>query len=65
MVSGYTTNAVSGVFRGVDDAPRGSSQHPAAIWEEHKAELQRLYMDERKPLREIIRIMTEKGFCAT
>ncbi|KEF63266.1 uncharacterized protein A1O9_01243 [Exophiala aquamarina CBS 119918] len=65
MTSSHTENAAPAVFRGVNDAPRGSAQHPAAVWEAHKAEIRRLYMNERKPLREIISIMAGKGFCAT
>lgn len=52
------------VFRGTQNAPRGSVQHPAHVWEFHKAEIQRLYMDQQKTLREVMTIMAQQGFCA-
>ncbi|KAI0129725.1 hypothetical protein BJ170DRAFT_285391 [Xylariales sp. AK1849] len=39
---------------------------PAAdVWESHKSQLQRLYLDEEKTLREIISIMQQRGFKAS
>lgn len=65
MSSTNPTNAASGVFRGLNEAPRGSPQHPAEVWEAHKDEIRRLYMDERRSLREIINMMSGNGFVAT
>lgn len=53
------------VFRAVDDVPRGSKQHPAEVWESHKAEIRRLYIDQQKTLREVTDIMAQRGFRAT
>ena len=60
-----TGRGTQSVFRAVEDVPRGAAQHPTEVWELHKAEIRRLYMEQQKTLREVIEIMDQRGFRAT
>jgi hypothetical protein len=51
------------VSSSVPDKFRG--HHPPGVWESHKSEIRRLYIDKAMPLREVRSIMREKGFVAT
>ncbi|CAJ2508282.1 Uu.00g094680.m01.CDS01 [Anthostomella pinea] len=42
-----------------------SQQHSTQVWESHKEEIRRLYIDENRPLKEVMAIMRQKGFRAT
>ncbi|KAJ8108080.1 hypothetical protein ONZ43_g6537 [Nemania bipapillata] len=42
-----------------------SQQHTAQVWESHKEEIRRLYLDENRPLKEVMAIMRQRGFRAT
>ncbi|KAH9909928.1 hypothetical protein F4778DRAFT_25133 [Xylariomycetidae sp. FL2044] len=42
-----------------------SQQHSAQVWDSHKEEIRRLYLDENKPLKEVMATMRQRGFRAT
>lgn len=50
---------------------RPLSRHPRScyepqVWEEHKDVIKQLYLDERRPLRDVMTVMAQKhGFQAT
>ncbi|KAH8894332.1 hypothetical protein GQ53DRAFT_92931 [Thozetella sp. PMI_491] len=53
------------VFRAVKNTHRGSPEHPAAVWEGHKEEIRRLYIEERVSVKDLVVIMSTKGLVAT
>lgn len=53
------------VFSSQTGEAHPSQQHSAQVWESHKAEIRRLYLDENRPLKEVMAIMRQKGFRAT
>ncbi|KAI0470981.1 hypothetical protein GGR56DRAFT_123870 [Xylariaceae sp. FL0804] len=42
-----------------------SQQHSPQVWETHKEEIRRLYLDENRPLKEVMAMMRQRGFRAT
>ncbi|KAI0400615.1 hypothetical protein F4802DRAFT_479085 [Xylaria palmicola] len=42
-----------------------SQQHTSQVWETHKEEIRRLYLDENRPLKEVMAVMRQRGFRAT
>ncbi|KAI0016036.1 hypothetical protein F4780DRAFT_783604 [Xylariomycetidae sp. FL0641] len=42
-----------------------SQQHSNQTWESHKEAIRQLYLDENRPLKEVIAIMRQRGFKAT
>lgn len=53
------------VFSSQTGEAHPSQQHSAQVWETHKAEIRRLYLEENRPLKEVMSIMRQKGFRAT
>ncbi|KAI0139619.1 hypothetical protein F4776DRAFT_597132 [Hypoxylon sp. NC0597] len=53
------------VFSSQTGEAHPSQQHSAQVWESHKEEIRRLYLDENRPLKEVMAIMRQKGFRAT
>lgn len=53
------------VFSSQTGEAHPSQQHSAQVWEIHKAEIRRLYLEENRPLKEVMTIMRQKGFRAT
>ncbi|KAH8657746.1 Clr5 domain-containing protein [Xylariales sp. PMI_506] len=45
--------------------PRGHAIYPPEVWEGYKDEIQRLYIDEGMMLKDVMRVMSEKGFRPT
>ncbi|KAI0132895.1 hypothetical protein BJ170DRAFT_680772 [Xylariales sp. AK1849] len=44
---------------------RFRGQHPPAVWEAHKPEIRRMYIDDEMSLKEVRAVMEQKGFKAT
>ncbi len=53
------------VFSSQTGEAHPSQQHPAHVWESHKEEIRRLYLDENRPLKDVMARMRQKGFRAT
>lgn len=53
------------VFSSQTGEAHPSQQHSAQVWETHKTEIRRLYLEENRPLKEVMAIMRQKGFRAT
>ncbi|KAI2607928.1 hypothetical protein GGR54DRAFT_633206 [Hypoxylon sp. NC1633] len=53
------------VFSSQTGEAHPSQQHSSQVWESHKADIRRLYLEENRPLKEVMAIMRQKGFRAT
>ncbi|GAP92628.1 putative Clr5 domain protein [Rosellinia necatrix] len=60
-----TPTQMQSVFSSQTGEAYRSQQHTAQVWESHKADIRRLYLDENRPLKEVMAIMRQKGFRAT
>ncbi|KAI1377121.1 hypothetical protein F4677DRAFT_454233 [Hypoxylon crocopeplum] len=53
------------VFSSQTGEAHPSQQHSTQVWETHKTDIRRLYLEENRPLKEVMAIMRQKGFRAT
>ncbi|KAI0007102.1 hypothetical protein F4779DRAFT_523954 [Xylariaceae sp. FL0662B] len=53
------------VFSSQTGETYSSQQHSSQEWESRKAEIRQLYLEENRPLKEVIAIMRQRGFRAT
>ncbi|KAI1080723.1 hypothetical protein F5B20DRAFT_92610 [Whalleya microplaca] len=53
------------VFSSQTGETHPSQQHSTQEWESRKSEIRRLYLEENRPLKEVMTIMRQKGFRAT
>ncbi|KAI0434573.1 hypothetical protein F5Y09DRAFT_235345 [Xylaria sp. FL1042] len=60
-----TPTQMQSVFSSQTGEAYRSQQHTAQVWESHKVEIRRLYLDENRPLKEVMAIMRQRGFRAT
>ncbi|KAI1180828.1 hypothetical protein F4777DRAFT_174268 [Nemania sp. FL0916] len=60
-----TPTQMQSVFSSQTGESYRSQQHTAQVWESHKEEIRRLYLDENRPLKEVMAVMRQKGFRAT
>ncbi|KAI1635720.1 hypothetical protein F4809DRAFT_428977 [Biscogniauxia mediterranea] len=60
-----TPNQMQSVFSSQTGEAYRSQQHSAQVWETHKEEIRQLYLDENRPLKEVMAIMRQRGFRAT
>ncbi|KAI0396838.1 hypothetical protein F5Y17DRAFT_464997 [Xylariaceae sp. FL0594] len=60
-----TVTQMQTVFSSQTGEAYRSQQHSSQVWESHKDEIRRLYLDENRPLKEVMAIMRQKGFRAT
>jgi uncharacterized protein len=60
-----TPTQMQSVFSSQTGESYRSQQHSAQVWESHKEQIRRLYLDENRPLKEVMTIMRQKGFRAT
>ncbi|KAI0119926.1 hypothetical protein GGR51DRAFT_1967 [Nemania sp. FL0031] len=58
-------NQMQTVFSSQTGESYRSQQHTAQVWESHKEDIRRLYLDENRPLKEVMAIMRQRGFRAT
>ncbi|KAI1201110.1 hypothetical protein F5X97DRAFT_58939 [Nemania serpens] len=60
-----TPTQMQSVFSSQTGESYRSQQHTAQVWESHKEEIRKLYLDENRPLKEVMTIMRQRGFRAT
>ncbi|KAI1330094.1 hypothetical protein F5Y16DRAFT_45867 [Xylariaceae sp. FL0255] len=60
-----TPTQMQSVFSSQTGEAYRSQQHSSQVWESHKEEIRRLYLDENRPLKEVMSIMRQRGFRAT
>ncbi|KAI1352567.1 hypothetical protein F5Y01DRAFT_91915 [Xylaria sp. FL0043] len=60
-----TPTQMQSVFSSQTGEAYRSQQHTSQVWESHKDEIRRLYLDENRPLKEVMAIMRQRGFRAT
>ncbi|KAI1437471.1 hypothetical protein GGR50DRAFT_75431 [Xylaria sp. CBS 124048] len=60
-----TPTQMQSVFSSQTGEAYRSQQHTAQVWESHKETIRKLYLDENRPLKEVMAIMRQKGFRAT
>ncbi|KAI0967494.1 hypothetical protein F4678DRAFT_475198 [Xylaria arbuscula] len=60
-----TATQMQSVFSSQTGEAYRSQQHTSQVWESHKTEIRRLYLDENRPLKEVMAIMRQRGFRAT
>ncbi|KAI2643411.1 hypothetical protein GGS21DRAFT_536830 [Xylaria nigripes] len=60
-----TPTQMQSVFSSQTGEAYRSQQHTAQVWESHKETIRRLYLDENRPLKEVMAIMRQRGFRAT
>ncbi|TGJ81283.1 hypothetical protein E0Z10_g7487 [Xylaria hypoxylon] len=60
-----TPTQMQSVFSSQTGEAYRSQQHTTQVWESHKSEIRRLYLDENRPLKEVMTMMRQRGFRAT
>ncbi|KAI0150252.1 hypothetical protein GGR57DRAFT_493287 [Xylariaceae sp. FL1272] len=60
-----TPTQMQSVFSSQTGEAYRSQQHTSQVWETHKEDIRRLYLEENRPLKEVMAIMRQRGFRAT